>query len=165
MWYGTSDSLQVGLTALGPPCHNMSILTQKFTYFGPLHRPVFWPKNSHFSMKIAISGSLDRCLEWTKMVLRHALPCIGVWYDPLDTFQVGRSSLEQPSHLGVVLAIKIAIFWTHPTPDEYLTMVQMVQHHHSVCVTGLWVRSVLVSRINVVLTTKKVTRKAKKWGK
>ena len=72
---------------------------------------------------------------------------------------MGRSSLEQPSHLGVVLAIKIAIFWTHPTPDECLTMVQMVQHHHSVCVTGLWVRSVLVSRINVVLTTKKVTRK------
>ena len=72
---------------------------------------------------------------------------------------MGRSSLEQPSHLGVVLAIKIAIFWTHPTPDECLTMVQMVQHHHSVCVTGLWVRSVLVSCINVVLTTKKVTRK------
>ena len=70
--------------------------------------------------------------------------------------------MERLSHLGVVLAIKIAIFWTHPTPDECLTMVQMVQHHHSVCVTGLWVRSVLVSRINVVLTTKKVTRKAKK---
>ena len=72
---------------------------------------------------------------------------------------MGRSSLEQPSHLGVVLAIKIAIFWTHPTPDECLTMVQMVQHHHTACVTGLWVRSVLVSCINVVLTTKKVTRK------
>ena len=44
-------------------------------------------------------------------------------------------------------------------------MVQMVQHHHTACVTGLWVRSVLVSRINVVLTTKKVTRKAKRWWK
>jgi len=44
------------------------------------------------------------------MVLSHALPCIGVCYGALDTFQVGQSSLEQPRHLGLVLAIKIAIF-------------------------------------------------------
>ena len=66
----------------------------------------FSHKNSHFWT----SGTLDRCLEWAKKVLSHALPCIGVCYGALDTFQVGQSSLGHPRHFGLVLALKIAIF-------------------------------------------------------
>ena len=101
-------------------------------------------------------------LEMVQMVQHHHPVCVtGLWVCSVLVSCIN-VVLTTKKVTRKVLAIKIAIFWTHPTPDECLTMVQMVQHHHTACVTGLWVRSVLVSRINVVLTTKKVTRKAKK---
>ena len=116
-------------------------------------------------IKIAIfwtHPTLDECLTMVQMVQHHHPVCVtGLWVRSVLVSCIN-VVLTTKKVTRKVLAIKIAIFWTHPTPDECLTMVQMVQHHHTACVTGLWVRSVLVSRINVVLTTKKVTRKAKK---
>ena len=71
----------------------------------------------HFGLVLAVEiaifeppGALDRCLESAKMAQSHALPCIGLWYGALNTFQVGRASLAEACHVGLVFAIEIAIF-------------------------------------------------------
>ena len=41
--------------------------------------------------------------------------------------------------------------------------VKMTPYHHPTCVTSVWVRSLPKVSITVVLTTKRVTKKAKEW--
>ena len=56
-------------------------------------------ENSHFWTP----GTLDEYLERVKMALSHALPCIGMWYGALDTFQVGCPTLEEALPLDAIL--------------------------------------------------------------
>ena len=71
-------------------------------------------------------------------------------------------TLEPALHIGLILTPKIAIFWTPPAPDRYLERAKMAPRHHPTCVTSVWVRSVPKVNITVVLTAKRVTKKAKK---
>ena len=60
--------------------------------------------------KWACVPKLEQKSLYSQMAQSHALQCIGVWYDALDTFQVGQSSLVEACHVGLVFAIEIAIF-------------------------------------------------------
>ena len=58
-----------------------------FTPEAALPLDAFFPiENSHFWTP----GALDMYLERVKMAASHALPCIGMWYCALDTFQVAK---------------------------------------------------------------------------
>ena len=41
-----------------------------------------------------------RCLDRAKMALSHVFPCIGIWFDPWDSFQVGFLPWDQTSNMA-----------------------------------------------------------------
>ena len=41
-----------------------------------------------------------RCLDRAKMALGHVFPCIGIWFDPWDSFQVGFLPWGQTSNMA-----------------------------------------------------------------
>ena len=55
--------------------------------------------------------------------------------------------------------------WPPPALDGWPERAKMAPHHNPICVTSVWVRWIPKVSITVVLTTKRVTEKAKKWGK
>ena len=57
---------------------------------------------------------------------------------------------------------KIALLWTPPAPYRCPERAKMAPYLHPTCVRSVWVRSALDRCINVVLTTKKVTKEVKK---
>ena len=54
---------------------------------------ILWP-NLTTTSHLGVVFCQRECLERVKIALSHALPCIGVWYGALETFQVGSLTLE-----------------------------------------------------------------------
>ena len=55
--------------------------------------------------------------------------------------------------------------WPPPALDGWPERAKMAPHHNPICVTSVWVRWIPKVSITVVLTTKRVTEKAKKLRK
>ena len=120
--------------------------------------PPFWSDFSHKKSHFWTPGTLDRCLERANMALNHALACIGVWYGAQDTFQVGRSSLEQPCHFGLVLAIKRVIFGPPPAIDRCTERPKKVPHHLSYVWGRFRTPDVPVSIVTVTRSSEKMVK-------
>ena len=113
---------------------------------------------SLLSMLSMLSTYIRQVKICKKDKINHALPCIGVWYGALDTLQVGWSSLEQPCHFGLVLAIKRVIFGPPPAIDRCTERPKKVPHHLSY----VWGRF-RTPKVPVLIVT--VTAVLKRWWK
>ena len=88
-----------------------------------------------------------------------------MWYGALDTFQVGRSNLEQPLYFGLILAIKRAIFGPPPAIDRCTERPNKVPHHLSYVWGRFRTPEVPVSIVTVTAVWKRWWKWAKKAWK
>ena len=68
-------------------------------------------------------------------------------------------------HSGLVLNSIMSHVWPPPALNGCLERAKMASHHDPICVTSVWVRLMPKVSITVVVTAKRMTKEAKKWGK
>ena len=83
----------------------------------------------------------------------------------MKQFPGGFLTLELVRHSGLVLNSIMSHVWPPPALDGCLERAKMASHHDPICVTSVWVRLIPKVSITVVVTAKRMTKEAKKWGK
>ena len=92
---------------------------------------------------------------------------ISVFLVPLRNEWKITVALDHPvvRHSGLVFTSIMSHVWPPPALDGCLERAKMASHHDPICVTSVWVRLIPKVSITVVVTAKRMTKEAKKWGK